>query len=136
MYYSHQPFRPEIGDVITRPKFPFTHIGVYVGGLFGGVDQVFTNVPGLNEHLTSFAIFAQNEPVSVVRSVQHNHAELYRRILSAINSGRIYNPFTNNCDHAVSRVEKALAESLQAFVWGAAAAVVVVAAVVNVLSEA
>lgn len=129
MYDSKLPARPPIGSSLTRPKFPFTHKGVYVGHLFGGYDQVFTNSPDNHEHLTSFEDFAQGQKVSVTPRVLPSTQELYQRVHTALNSGRKYDAIKNNCDHAESRVLTGIAESGQVLGWAAAAALLGIFAV-------
>lgn len=124
MYDPKLSARPPVGSSLTRPKFPFTHKGIYVGNLFDGFDQVFENAPGHNEHLTSFTDFAGGQMVSVSRQAPLPIRDLYSRVNAALNSDRKYHPIGNNCDHAESRVAIGVPESMQLLGWVAAAVVV------------
>lgn len=128
MYNAMSSARPPVGSVLTRPKFPFTHRGIYMGNYLG-FDQVFENTLGHGERLVPFAQFANGNQVSVERQVPISVHELIARVREAINGGRPYDPFTNNCDHAVTRVADGEPVSLQALGWVAAILVIGVVAV-------
>lgn len=73
--------------------------------------RVYHNTPLRGEHVSSFKKFCKNKRVDV----QHLDDSLRRDALNAINSGctRPYNPFTNNCEHTVSRAATGQGESPQ-----------------------
>jgi hypothetical protein len=122
MYNAMSPVRPPVGSIISRPKFPFTHRGIYLGNYLG-CDQVFENTPQNGQRLVSFAEFAQGQTVSVDRQASIPIYELVRRIQEALAGGRPYDFLTNNCDHAVTRVADGVASSMQVLGWGLVAVV-------------
>lgn len=109
----------EIGSVLARPKGFVHHKGIYLGN-----GQVFTNTPERGEHITTLADFAQGKKVTVEKVPTVSTFALNQRTFAAVASGRKYDLFTNNCDHAVNRVLYGEASSPQLVGWGTVVAAV------------
>ena len=87
-------FQP--GDILSRRKGILMHKGILLDD-----GTVYHNTPSRGEHVSSFAAFSKNRNVYAEPTDEFTReealwgAKLYPR--------RRYNPFTNNCEHTVSR---------------------------------
>jgi cell wall-associated NlpC family hydrolase len=108
------------GDVVARRKGPVMHKGVVMPD-----GRILHNSPGRGEHLSSFAEFSAGKRVRVIRG---GHQAFGARVFSAApRPGQRYNPFTNNCEHTVSRVTHGRSESPQLRSWVAGVGLAAVA---------
>lgn len=89
---------PKPGDVLFRPKGPFTHTGIYMpGGL------VFDNAPERGEGLVSWQGFSQGQPVAF-RSVSSLEAlQNVQRVRVMLANPRPYTLLDNNCQDSVTK---------------------------------
>lgn len=87
-------FKP--GDILSRRKGLIMHKGILMDD-----GSVYHNTPRRGEHVSSFTEFSKNRNVYAEPTDEYTReealwgAKLYPR--------RRYNPFTNNCEHTVSR---------------------------------
>ncbi|MEJ2132797.1 MAG: hypothetical protein P8Y95_14525 [Gammaproteobacteria bacterium] len=102
------------GDIVSRRKGPFRHMGIVVGH-----DQILHNTPLRGEHLSDLNDFSKGKPVRVAHGVSRSLAEATARV--HLEAGpRGYNPLTNNCEHTVSRIAEGRAHSPQLKMYAAA----------------
>lgn len=100
-----------IGDFLLRPKaLGATHVGVWMGG-----GAVFHNAPGLGEHVSSVADFANGAPVTFVRT-NADASTVVTRVRARLAAPRSYDAVNNNCEHAANAVVtgRAVSPQLQA----------------------
>lgn len=96
---SRVRFTLAVGDVLSRPKLPFVHKGVYVGN-----GLVVHNLPGRGEHISTLRDFANNQPVSVTPLPTHKRPVAWRKAAAVAANPRAYDAITNNCEHTVTRI--------------------------------
>ena len=99
---------PTAGDILSRPKFPFVHRGVYLGN-----GCVLHNTPTHGEHVSNIETFAQTHRVSVERVSGYKKAEIRRRAFQTIARPAPYDAVKNNCDHTVTRITEGTPTSQQ-----------------------
>ena len=104
MSYEYQ-----IGDILTRPKGPATHYGLYVE------NGVLHNTPQGGTHVVSLDVFADGRPVSVQRG-SGNIPAVLQRARRELQEKRPYNLFTHNCEHLAKGVAHGKKESGQVVV--------------------
>ena len=107
-YADFEHIAPTAGDILSRPKFPFVHRGVYLGN-----GHVLHNTPAHGEHVSDIATFAQTHQVSVERISGHKKAEIRHRAFQTIIRPAPYNAVKNNCDHTVTRITEGIPTSQQ-----------------------
>lgn len=106
---------PNVGDILSRPKFPFVHKGVYVGN-----GLVVHNTPEHGEHVSSVVDFAANQTVSVTPIPQENRNDVMHQAAATLANPKPYDPIVRNCEHTVTRITKGREYSWQLFLVGAA----------------
>jgi hypothetical protein len=96
----HNEFAPDIpvGTVLSRPKGLALHRGIYLGN-----GLVFENTWKFGAHLATFSQFAAKRKVRAEKVLRVPAKLIYKRVKAAL--GRPYNLLTNNCDHAIARIE-------------------------------
>ena len=109
------------GDIVSRRKGPVMHRGIALDE-----NRVLHNTPLKGEHVSTFADFCRGKPARVRQLGERERERALR--YAAARRGRAYNPFTNNCEHTVTRATAGQARSPQlaliAGVGAAAAALV------------
>lgn len=93
----------------------------HVGLTFDGRD-VFHNLPGKGEHLSSMVDFAAGQAIRA-QEVLLDWAEAFAvssNIADAVSKNRPYHWSENNCEHSVSRVLGKQPQSPQLQFWGTA----------------
>lgn len=116
-------FRP--GDIVSRRKGPFRHVGIVVG-----YDQILHNTPLMGEHLTDADGFSKGNPVRVEYGIPSAEAR-QSAIAHRASRPRGYNPLTNNCEHTVNRIASGHAHSPQLQMFAAAIGTAVLALVAS-----
>ena len=104
------------GDIVSRRKGPVMHRGIVLDE-----DRVLHNTPLKGEHVSTFEGFCRGKRARV----QHLDARERSRALRYAEGReeRAYNPFTNNCEHTVTRATAGRARSPQlALIAGVGAA--------------
>ncbi len=104
------------GDIVSRRKGPVMHRGIVLDE-----DRVLHNTPLKGEHVSTYEDFCRGKRARV----RHLNAEERDRALhyAETRQQRTYNPFTNNCEHTVSRAAAGQARSPQlALIAGVGAA--------------
>ena len=96
----------QVGSVLSRPKGPVMHRGIYLGN-----GWVFENTWKWGERISTLTQFAGRRKVTVERVLALPIGDVYTRVKARL--GRPYCLFTNNCDHAVARVEEGAPRSAQ-----------------------
>ncbi len=97
------------GDIVSRRKGPFRHIGIVVGD-----DEILHNTPLRGEHLSSTRAFAKGKGVCVEYQDTQGRSRVVKSAKAHLESGtRSYNPLTNNCEHTVNRITTGRAHSPQ-----------------------
>ena len=107
------------GDVVSRRKGIFMHRGIMLED-----GRVLHNTPFKGRHASSIDEFSKDKTVYASR---HGSDIRDRTLVNLENDERDrYNPFTNNCEHTVTRATKNEASSpqLRGWVMGAAFAAV------------
>jgi len=90
-----------IGDTLSRSRGAFTnHVGVYLGN-----GRVLHNTPENNPHISDFASFTNNQPVTI-KNNGLNPRLVFERVKQVLSSNLKYDLLTNNCDHTTSFVTK------------------------------
>lgn len=105
------------GDVVSRRKGLVMHRGIVLDD-----GSVLHNTPLRGQHVSSLSEFSKGRRVY---EAQHG-AELRMSTLNKVDSSeRRYNPFTNNCEHTVTRATdgKARSPQLRGLLLGGALAV-------------
>lgn len=83
-------------------------------GLLMEDGQVLHNTPFQGEHVSSYDDFSKGKHVHHCRTESTAASSTdTERLREAINRGRRYNPFTNNCEHTVNRIVSGQARSSQ-----------------------
>ena len=105
----------QAGDVISRRKGVFMHRGIVLED-----GNVLHNTPFRGPHESTLSEFSKNKSIYPA-----NHTMSVReRTLDNIeaDSSRFYNPFTNNCEHFITRASsgKATSPQLKGWLLGAA----------------
>lgn len=95
------------GDILTRPKFPFTHKGVYLGN-----GRVFHNTPDCGEHVTDIVGFASGQAVSAQPTPEQEKSDISKRVKEALRHPKPYR-INNNCEHTVTRATEGRSYSTQ-----------------------
>lgn len=90
---------PNVGDVLSRLKFPFVHKGVYLGN-----DIVIHNTPERGEHISSLSDFAECQLLSVTPIQEANRHFALREAAATLAAPRPYDAIANNCEHTVTRI--------------------------------
>lgn len=90
--------RPPIGAILTRPKEPFSHSGIYLGQ-----NTIFENTHG-GARFSTWEEFSQGRPVTAERMLLLSSSELWRRARIVVAAKREYGPLDFNCDDAVNLV--------------------------------
>lgn len=98
----------DFGDILTRPKFPFIHKGVYLGD-----GHVFQNTPDHGEHVTDIVGFASGEVVSVQPTPKKEKPNILKRVTESLRHPKPYSHTNNNCEHTVTRVTEGRSYSTQ-----------------------
>jgi hypothetical protein len=106
MEQEMSPAGLQVGSVLSRPKGPVMHRGIYLGN-----GWVFENTWKWGERISTFGQFAGKHTVTVERVLALPIGDVYTRVKARL--GRRYCLFTNNCDHAVARVEEGAPRSAQ-----------------------
>ena len=104
------------GDIVSRRKGPVMHRGIVLDD-----DRVLHNTPFKGEHVSTFESFCRGKPARV----RHLDADGRDSALwyASARRERAYNPFTNNCEHTVTRAAGGAARSPQlALIAGVGAA--------------
>ena len=94
------------GDIVSRRKGPVQHRGILLTE-----DRVLHNTPRKGEHISTFEDFCRGKRARV----RHLATAERERALQYAQAGRQrpYNPFTNNCEHTVTRATDGEARSPQ-----------------------
>ena len=107
------------GDVISRRKGVFMHRGIMLED-----GNVLHNTPLQGRHTSTLAEFSKNKTIYPA----NNRPEVrYRTLTNAANDEHHrYNPFSNNCEHTVTRAtnNEARSPQLRGLVVGAAIAAI------------
>lgn len=96
----------QIGDIVSVKKGLFTHVGVVVPG------GILQNSPNSHERVVSWLEFSNGQPVHHT----HTHSEAWlimHRVEKILAAPRVYNPFTQNCEHTVNEVVYGVIKSPQ-----------------------
>lgn len=104
------------GDIVSRRKGPVMHRGIMLDD-----DRVLHNTPFKGEHVSTLEDFCRGKRVRVrhLAAAQRDRALRYAQAQRE----RAYNPFTNNCEHTVTRAAGGAPRSPQlALIAGAGAA--------------
>lgn len=104
-----------VGTVLGRSKGLLQHQGIYMGN-----GMVFENTPEFGERLATFAEFAEQKAVGVVKAIKLSSAEIYKRVSESLQKKRSYCPVTNNCEQSVNRIALGFAWSWQLLFWSTA----------------
>lgn len=93
-------FSPNIpvGTVLSRPKGLTLHRGIYLGN-----GLVFESTWKWGSRLATFAQFAAKRRVRAEKVLETPPSEIFRRVKDSL--GMPYNALTNNCNHAIARIE-------------------------------
>ena len=112
------------GDVVSRRKGIFMHRGIVLED-----GSVLHNTPMRGRHTSSLEEFGKNKPIYP----ENLRAEVRWRTLQnvSVDERNRYNPFTNNCEHLVTRAMKGEGESPQLRGWLVGAAFAAVGFVVT-----
>jgi hypothetical protein len=96
----HHEFAPDIpvGTVLSRPKGLSLHRGIYLGN-----GLVYESTWKFGARLATFSQFAAKRKVKAEKILSVPMKLIYQRVKASL--GRSYNPLTNNCDHAIARIE-------------------------------
>ena len=96
------------GDIISRRKGPVMHHGVVLQN-----GHVLHNTPFRGVHVSSPEDFSKNKAVKTSRMSRHQRESTLARLTEEPPYQRRYNPFTNNCEHTVTRATHGHANSPQ-----------------------
>ena len=107
-------YEPQAGDLLKKPKGPFTHYGIYLGN-----GMVFHNSPELGEHKSTFAEFAGQEKVTFISVWPEKRGEVLNRLSDSLKNEKQYNLLFNNCEHTVYKIVAGQPMSPQLVGWGA-----------------
>lgn len=105
---KYTKFMLNVGDILSRPKFPFVHKGVYLGN-----GLVLHNSPARGEHVSGLEDFANNQPVSVSPLSTDRRPAAWRMVAATVADPKPYDAFANNCEHTVTRVTEGRKYSAQ-----------------------
>ena len=101
MYTYHRA-----GDIVSRRKGIVMHRGIVQED-----GSIYHNTPLRGEHSSSEDEFRKNKRIQVQRLDPCSRAAVLRATQKT--ASRRYNPFTNNCEHTVSRAVSGQARSPQ-----------------------
>ena len=96
------------GDVVSRRKGPVMHRGVVM--LSG---DVLHNTPFQGVHVSTQNEFSKNKRVKASELPRNVRQATLSRLSKAEDVYRSYNPFTNNCEHTVTRLTQGNSSSPQ-----------------------
>jgi hypothetical protein len=114
-------YQPQAGDLLKKPKGPFTHYGIYLGN-----GMVFHNSPTHGEHQSTFTEFAGDEKVTCVSITPEKRSEILNRLSESLRNAKQYNILFNNCEHTIFRILSGEARSPQLVGWGLAGLCIVI----------
>jgi len=99
------------GDILSRPKFPFKHFGVYLGD-----GRVLHNSPEKGEHVSDVREFSSGHEIEVTPTPPDKKAEIMQRVQDTVRKPRSFDAPTNNCEHTKTRITEGRAYSSQVVV--------------------
>lgn len=90
---------PELypGDLVRRKKWPVWHWGVYVGE-----NLLLHNMPGVGEHVSTVADFADGKNLEVFRPSNALRSRILIRAHEILEHPERYSFLWRNCEHTVS----------------------------------
>ena len=104
--------RASVGDVLTRLKLPFVHMGIYLGDR-----QVLHNTPERGEHISDISEFSRGQHLSVQNTLRHLIPGFRQRAMETLVRPRKYDALSNNCEHTVTRVIEGKSYSAQLWIF-------------------
>lgn len=104
----------KLGSELEVDKGLFKHKASYVGH-----GHVVHNHPDTGEEIAKIEKFSKGRKIVLVKNGVEDINGFFERVHEVMASPKAYNPFSNNCEHTVSKVRTGKAVSPQLVGWGA-----------------